>query len=102
MFSSTPAPDGRASVQWWQLSSAGGVLQNGRIDDPTGANFYAFPSIAVNKRGDALLGFSCFAATRFASACYAFRKATDAPGTFQDVATLKEGLASYYNIFTAP
>ena len=100
VFSSTPAPDGRASVQWWQLSTAGGVLQSGRIDDPTGANFYAFPSIAVNKLGDALLGFSCFAGTRFASACYAFRKSTDAPGTFGDVATLREGLASYYKIFT--
>ena len=100
VFTATPGPVGRASVQWWQLSTAGGVLQNGRIDDPTGANFYAFPSIAVNKLDDALLGFSCFAATRFASACYAFRKSTDAPGTFQDVATLKEGLASYYKIFT--
>ena len=27
-------------------------------------------------------------------------QAGDAPGTFQDVATLKEGLASYYKIFT--
>ena len=53
----------------------------------------------MNKFDDALLGFSCFAATRFASACYAFRKATDAPGTFQDVATLKEGLAKYYKDF---
>jgi len=100
VFSSTPLPDGRASVQWWQLSTAGGVLQNGRIDDTLGNNFYAYPSIAVNKFGDALLGFSCFAGTRFASACYAFRKSTDAPGTFQDVATLRAGLASYYKIFT--
>jgi len=100
VFTSTPGPVGRASVQWWQLSAAGGVLQNGRIDDASGANFYAFPSIAVNKLDDALLGFSCFAGTRFASACYAFRKASDAPNTFQDVATLKEGLASYYKIFS--
>jgi hypothetical protein len=101
VFFPTPAPDGRAAVQWWQLDAVtAGVLQSGLIDDPSGVNFYAFPSIAVNKLGDALLGFSCFAATRFASACYAFRKATDAPGTFQDVATLKEGLASYYKIFT--
>ncbi len=100
VFAGTPGPVGRASVQWWQLSTAGAVLQNGRIDDPSGTNFYAFPSIAVNKLDDALLGFSCFAGTRFASACYAFRKASDAPNTFQDVATLKEGLASYYKIFT--
>lgn len=97
---SSPPPVGRAAVQWWQLSTAGGVLQNGRIDDASGVNFYAFPSIAVNKLGDALLGFSCFAGSRFASACYAFRKAGDAPNTFQDVATLREGLASYYKVFT--
>jgi hypothetical protein len=100
VFSSTPAPDGRASVQWWQISTAGSTLQDGRIDDPLGDNFYAFPSIAVNTFSDALLGFSCFAGTRYASACYAFRKSTDAPGTFQDVATLKEGLASYYKTFS--
>jgi len=93
-------PD-RASVQWWQLNpSSAAVLQNGLVDDSSAANFYAFPSLAVNKFDDALLGFSCFAGTRFASACYAFRKSTDAPGTFQDVATLKEGLAKYYKIFT--
>ncbi len=99
VFSSIPGPFGRASVQWWQLTPAAGVLQNGRIDDATGNNFYAFPSIAVNKFNDALLAFSCFAETRFASACYAFRKASDAPNTFQDVATLKEGLAKYYKTF---
>ncbi len=99
VFSSIPGPFGRASVQWWQLTPGAGVLQNGRIDDATGNNFYAFPSIAVNKFNDALLAFSCFAQTRFASACHAFRKAGDAPNTFQDVATLKEGLAKYYKTF---
>jgi len=93
-------PD-RASVQWWQLDPANaGVLQNGLVDDSNGDNFYAFPSIAVNKFGDAFLGFSCFAATRFASACYAFRRSTDAPGTFQDVATLKQGEAKYYKTYS--
>lgn len=100
VFDSAPGPDGRALVQWWQLLPSASVVQSGRIDDPSGANFYAFPSIAVNKLGDAMLGFSCYAATRFASACYAFRKSTDAPGTFQDVATFKEGLAKYYKTFS--
>ena len=88
-------------MQWWQIDPAtAGVAQNGLVDDPSGTNFYAFPSLAVNKFNDALLGFSCFAATRFASACYAFRKASDAPNTFEDVATFKEGLAKYYKVLS--
>jgi hypothetical protein len=100
VFASTPVPVGRAGVQWWQLSTTGLVLQTGRIDDSTATNFYAFPSIALNKFGDALLAFSCFSGARFASACYAFRKSSDPPGTFNDVATLKEGLASYFKTFS--
>ena len=100
VFASTPGPVGRAGVQWWQLATAGSVLQTGRIDDSSGTNFYAFPSIALNKFGDALLAFSCFSPARFASACYAFRKSSDPPGTFNDVATLKQGLASYFKTFS--
>jgi hypothetical protein len=100
VFASTPGPVGRAGVQWWQLSTTGSVLQAGRIEDASATNFYAFPSIAVNKFGDALLAFSCFSAARFASACYAFRRSTDAPGTFNDVATLKDGLACYFKTFS--
>ena len=100
VFTPTPGPVGRAGVQWWQLSTAGAVLQTGRIDDSSGTNFYAFPSIALNKFGDALLAFSCFSPARFASACYAFRKSSDPPGTFNDVATLKDGLASYFKTFS--
>lgn len=101
IFFPTPGPAGRASVQWWQINPLNaGVVQSGRVDDPTGTNFYAFPSLAVNKLDDMLLGFSCFAATRFASACYAFRGSSDAPGTLRDPVTLKEGLAKYYKIFS--
>ena len=76
------------------------MLQTGRIDDSSGTNFYAFPSIALNKFGDALLAFSCFSPARFASACYAFRRSADPPGTFNDVATLKDGLATYFKTFS--
>jgi hypothetical protein len=100
VFASTPGPVGRAGVQWWQLSTAGSPLQTGRIEDVSATNFYAFPSIAVNKFDDVLLAFSCFSATRFASACYAFRKSTDAPNTFNDVATLKDGQSSYFKTFS--
>jgi outer membrane protein assembly factor BamB len=88
-------PPDRASVQWWELTTTASVVQRGLIDDATGVTFYAFPSIAVNAAGDALIGFSCFSPTQFASGCYAFRKASDPPNTFQDVATLKGGEAKY-------
>jgi len=89
----------RSSIQWWQIDPAtAGVPQSGLIDDPSGTNFYAFPSIAVNTRDDALLGFSCFSAVRFPSGCYAFRGFGDSPGTFRDVATLKNGEAKYVKL----
>jgi hypothetical protein len=89
----------RASVQWWQISTAPAILQRGRIDDGTGATFYAFPSIAVNTNGDVLLGYSRFSATQFASGNYAFRASTDAVSTLRDDTVLKAGEASYFKTF---
>ena len=43
----------RSAVQWWQNATNGVVLQAGRIDDSSGIKFFAFPSISVNKFGDA-------------------------------------------------
>src|SRR6185295_768372 len=63
----------RTSVQWWQLTTAGVVTQMGRIDDPTAANSYANPSIAVNKDNDVLIGYSRFSATQVPSANYSYR-----------------------------
>ena len=50
----------RTAVQWWELTPTGTVKQRGRIDDATGQKFYAFPSIAVNKNSDVLIGYSSF------------------------------------------
>ncbi len=86
----------RASVRWWQLGLDAAVLQTGLVEDPTNARFYAFPSIAVNQRGDALLGFSTFSAADHASAAYAFRLAGDDPGTMQAPQVFKAGEACYY------
>ncbi len=86
----------RCSVQWWQIDpGSGSALQVGRIDDPSGANFYAVPSIAVNKNNDFLLGYSRFSATQYASANYAFHAATDAAGTVETDTVLKAGEGPY-------
>jgi subtilisin-like proprotein convertase family protein len=95
--SATPT---RCAVQWWQLSPTGTIQQRGRIDDATAPlTFYAFPSIAVNKNSDVLIGFSRFSAQQYASANYAFRAAADAPNTLRTDAVLKAGSAPYFKEF---
>jgi hypothetical protein len=67
----------RSAVQWWQLNpdnpAAGILRQRGRVDDASGVNFYAYPSIGVNQFGDVLLGYSSFSTNQYASANYSFR-----------------------------
>ena len=74
----TPAANpNRCTVQWWQLAPNGTVEQRGRVDDETGTAFFAYPSLAVNRAGDVLIGFSRFSSDSFASAAYAYRAADD-------------------------
>ncbi len=93
----------RASVQWWQIDTAagnlGGVQQFGRIDDPTAATFFAYPSIGVNSEDDALIGFSEFSAASYAAGAYAMRMASDPPNATRPVTLLKAGQAPYFKDF---
>jgi len=68
----------RTAVQWWQLTTGGAIQQRGRIDDASGARFYAYPSIAVNANSDVLIGYSRFSASQYASANYSFRLSCNA------------------------
>ncbi len=90
----------RASIQWWQITTAGAITQNARIDDPNAINFYAFPSLAVNKNNDVLIGYACFSAQIFGSACYSFRSSSDTTNTMQGPFTLKSGEASYFKTYS--
>ncbi len=85
----------RAAVQWWQLSPQGAILQRGRIDDSTGTNHYAFPSLSVNKFNDVLIGYSRFSTKQYVSANYAFRAAEDPSNTLGSDTVLKAGEAPY-------
>lgn len=85
-------------AQWWQLSPDGTVLQFGRVEDPTGHQFFAYPSIAVNASNDALLGYSRFSATQYASANYSFRFGADPPGTMRADTVLKAGEGPYVKV----
>ncbi len=90
----------RSSVQWWQLTTGGVIMQRGRIDDATGTTFYAFPSIAVNKDDGVLIGYSRFSASQFASGNYSFRAAGDPADTLRADTVLKAGEAPYFKTFS--
>ena len=63
------------------MTPAGVVLDWGRIEEPTGGHAYAYPSIAVNARDDALIGFARFSPVEYASGAYALRAAADPPAS---------------------
>lgn len=74
----------RSAVQWWQIKPATAEVQQfGRIDDPSGVNFYAFSSIAVNRFNDVLIGYSSFSSNQYASASYSFRAFYDEKNKFR-------------------
>ena len=85
----------RVSAQWWSFSPGGTVLQFGRMDDPTGAKMFAYPSIGVNRYEDVLLGYTRFAANQFPSANYAFHSYQDGLGQLSADTVLKAGEAKF-------
>jgi hypothetical protein len=90
----------RSSVQWFELNTAGGIRQFGRIDDASGGAFYAFPSLAVNKTNDVLIGYSRFGAGQYASGNYAYRTCGDPLGTMRDDTVLRAGEGPYWKTFS--
>ena len=90
----------RTAAQWWQFTTNGTVLQFGRMDDPSGVQYFAYPSIALNKNNDVLVGYSRFSANQYASANYACHAATDMVGTLRDDTVLKAGEGCYNRKFT--
>ena len=87
----------RSSIQWFQINPANAqILQQGRLDDPAGKIFYAFPSIAVNKQDDFLIGFSRFSKKTYPSAAYAYHGHKDPASTIRSPYVFKDGKASYY------
>jgi hypothetical protein len=87
-------------VQWVELDTTGAFVQGGRIEDAralpwNGGHSYAFPSIAVNARDDALVGFSEFQSTDYVDAAYAYRSGTDPLNIIREPVTLKDGEGPY-------
>jgi hypothetical protein len=93
----------RTAAQWWQInvsaSGFGQVQQFGRIDDPSAVNFYAYPTLAVNRYGDVMLGYTHFGTGIYASAAYSIHLASDPANTMESETMLKAGEASYFKDF---
>jgi hypothetical protein len=87
------------AVQWTELSANGTFVQGGRVQDASGARWYAFPTISANAHNDVLLGFSSFAPAGFPSAAYTFHAGGDAASTMRDPVILKAGEGSYWKTY---
>lgn len=87
----------RSVVRWYELTPEGRVVQHGSIEHPR--RFYAYPSIAVNERGDTLVGYSRFSDGQYASANFSFRYAADPPGTMRADTVIRRGRAPYLKTF---
>lgn len=86
----------RSVVQWWEINpSNGSVIQFGRIQDPAGTYFYAYPNIGVNPNKDVVVALARFSSGQYASAAYATRKGTDALNTMNDAYQYKNGGNTY-------
>lgn len=93
----------RSSVQWWEIDIGAGppaVAQVGRVDDPRAGSdptgrLFSYPSLAVNKNGDVVVGFGVHATDLFASAGFAARKAGDPPNTMRGPTLLRVGEGAY-------
>lgn len=97
VFLPTSTPT-RASVQWWQIRTNGVVAQQGLLDDQSGVTFYAYPSIAVNKFGDALIGYSRFASSQYASANYSLHALNDPTSSLESDYVIKAGESAFWKI----
>jgi hypothetical protein len=92
LFTSSPS---RSTVVWWRAKLGTPIIGDGGvIEDATGKTMYAFPSIAVNRNGAVLLGYSVFSSTAYPSAGYSY---VDASGRLSAPAILKAGEGAYGN-----
>lgn len=89
----------RCAVMWWQIDTLAVPIQNGLIEDPTTPGFYTYPSIAVNKDNDVLIGFSFLSKNVHPSAAYALRMHTDPLDSMRQPYIFRHGQATYFQNF---
>ncbi|MBI5706935.1 MAG: hypothetical protein HZC36_08090 [Armatimonadetes bacterium] len=91
-FSQTVNVESRAGVQWHQVRLDGTFVQSGLIAHPR--NSYIETTLAVNRRGDVLVGFQETGPDMFISPRCAWRRAGDPLGKLGPILALGEGLAA--------
>jgi hypothetical protein len=91
----------RAATQWWQVAPSGALIQRGVLDDPSGAFFYTFASIAVNVKNAVLISGTRFSATTFPSAFFAYGQAGNLAVSPPAPVIYKTGEASYAKVFSS-
>ncbi|RMG92816.1 MAG: hypothetical protein D6706_16170, partial [Chloroflexi bacterium] len=94
-----PAKPTRMAAFWYEvdpllLNTTGNpVVQSGVIDAGVAGSAIAFPSIAVNKNNDVVVGFSRMDSTRYVEAAFVSRRATDPLGAMSAIQVIKVGEA---------
>jgi hypothetical protein len=93
----------RTGCEWLELdvtSSIAGLLQSGRVYDPTPSSpvYYYYPTIMVNGQGNVAMGFSGSGSTQFVGTYTCGRLNTDTPNVMGAVAQVKAGQASYLRL----
>lgn len=92
-------PD-RDAVEWMQIDVSGQtphLVQSGRVmdDAPAAPRYYAFPSIMVNRRGDAVMGFCGAGEQELAGTYFCGRLSADPAGQMRPVTQVKAGDGVY-------
>ena len=89
-FSHTINCNGRAAVQWHQISLPDGTFsQSGLISHPK--NSYIQTTLAVNKKMDVLVGFQETGPDMFISPRLAYRRSNDPPSKMRAILSIGEG-----------
>ncbi|MHC4947795.1 MAG: hypothetical protein ACYTG1_05980 [Planctomycetota bacterium] len=89
--------DERAAARWYQVGVPSlTLLQSGTVSDPV--LHYFFPTVMVNDRGDAILGFSGSSADQYAACYFTGRGNTDPVGLMAPPQLLAAGGAAQNNI----
>ncbi|MCU1229436.1 MAG: hypothetical protein JWO97_2320 [Acidobacteria bacterium] len=84
----------RSVIALWRVPlTGGGAPSVTLLDEPTGSTHFSFPSLAVNRNHEALIGFCRMSATQYPSAAYLF---IDSYGTLRGPVDLKAGDGVYY------
>jgi hypothetical protein len=96
----TIAHSGRAAARWYEFDTSGWpggpptTVNVGTVSD--GSNHYYYPAIAVDRSGNAAIGFTRSSASEFPSAYHASRRVGDAPGTMSAPTLDHSGSGTYF------